>query len=417
MPKQPKSTISKQSRPNPLSRPVNKPTFTCDACMADFNNQNPIEIHGDSVCRDCFDTGIKPQFEQAAASETQYPVKWGGKIIELNKDIQKFFSKSFRETWTARVREYETSSKERVYCAGSASNTEPCGLFLGTKAKHRLAKKCNCCGYYSCADCETSFPADPSEHICAEAADEPVDDPFQGLERGRDYQRCPVCDVAIELRDGCNHMTCSMGNCNTHFCFLCGEPATRDSGHWTVGRPCPLYNRAGEGNAQYDHQAAAPPPAEEVAVMEALLVEINAETQGVISHADDPPELRLRRLDRRWLEELRVQLEREHQEAQEAGQQEAPYYQALLALIPGLQVLSGWYTLHLEQDERTRGHKRTLLTGAGLPLGTFLIILPPGTMDRYPRVSAIMRIVLAGLGGEDMNTVAAERLAEADDDA
>jgi hypothetical protein len=51
----------------------------------------------------------------------------------------------------------------------------------------------------------------------------------KGVVRGRDFQRCNGCKIAIGLRDGCNHMTCT--KCRHNFCHICGKDAEEDSGH------------------------------------------------------------------------------------------------------------------------------------------------------------------------------------------
>jgi hypothetical protein len=52
---------------------------------------------------------------------------------------------------------------------------------------------------------------------------------MEGQERGKDYQYCPSCKLPICLIDGCNQVTCQ---CGENFCFICGQVAGKDSGHW-----------------------------------------------------------------------------------------------------------------------------------------------------------------------------------------
>ena len=213
-----------------------------------------------------------------------------------------------------------------------------------------------------------------------------------------------------------------MGNCGTHFCFLCGEPATRNSGHWTIGKPCPLYHRAGQANAQYDAQRAGPPELQDImnmppqvqAIADAMVAEIEAEARHFEPQADDPPEVRLRRSDRHWLRELRDQIILENDEA--AGHQPAAWFEPLRSLLGLLQVLAAYYTIHLEEDVETRGLRRATLAVTSIFLAPVLAALPAETVERYPRVSRIVQSVMAGIMGDDMRAHAAERLADQSND-
>jgi hypothetical protein len=71
----------------------------------------------------------------------------------------------------------------------------------------------------------------------------------EGLVRRVDFQRCSKCKIAIGLRDGCNHMACT--KCGHNFCYICGEDAREDSGHWSPGG-CPRYGQPGQQNAIFD---------------------------------------------------------------------------------------------------------------------------------------------------------------------
>ncbi|KAG8988270.1 hypothetical protein FRB94_000934 [Tulasnella sp. JGI-2019a] len=36
------------------------------------------------------------------------------------------------------------------------------------------------------------------------------------------WKRCPICQIPVERTVGCNHMTCKVSACNTHFCYVDG---------------------------------------------------------------------------------------------------------------------------------------------------------------------------------------------------
>ncbi|KAI7150440.1 hypothetical protein KC344_g99 [Hortaea werneckii] len=75
-------------------------------------------------------------------------------------------------------------------------------------------------------------------------------DPFTGMQRGKDYQLCPKCQTPINLAAGCNHLMCG---CGTSFCYICGlDISLVEMDHFAVGMPCPRYNQPGTSAALYD---------------------------------------------------------------------------------------------------------------------------------------------------------------------
>eukprot|EP00934_Nitzschia_sp_Nitz4_P007274 Nitzschia sp. Nitz4//scaffold247_size31676//22229//23767//NITZ4_007931-RA/size31676-processed-gene-0.20-mRNA-1//-1//CDS//3329543958//7264//frame0 len=55
------------------------------------------------------------------------------------------------------------------------------------------------------------------------------------------WKQCPKCSVMIELRSGCNHMTCL--SCRHEFCFKCLKPWCKEAGMCPSGE-CPLWEEA-----------------------------------------------------------------------------------------------------------------------------------------------------------------------------
>ncbi|OSS50202.1 hypothetical protein B5807_04975 [Epicoccum nigrum] len=76
---------------------------------------------------------------------------------------------------------------------------------------------------------------DTESHVCEENGDYKQ---FRGLVR-KSYRECPECRSAVELRDACNHITCT---CGTQFCYACGKI-------WPGVHGCPNY-----GPAIYDDE-------------------------------------------------------------------------------------------------------------------------------------------------------------------
>ncbi|KAK4616007.1 hypothetical protein CLAFUW4_10219 [Fulvia fulva] len=58
-------------------------TFECAVCLETSDCSTGISILEDQVCTPCFVEEIIPQFHTAERTESQYPVKWGGKEVKL----------------------------------------------------------------------------------------------------------------------------------------------------------------------------------------------------------------------------------------------------------------------------------------------------------------------------------------------
>lgn len=308
--------------------------FDCTSCMENVHG-TPTSIHGHSFCDDCVEGGIVPQFHNALKDETQYPVRSGAAEIDIST-VSRFLSKKFLADWAIKTQEHSTPIPDRMYCC-----TGTCSKFLGLKSRHRSTKVCSDCGGRSCADCGGPI-AEDKQHVCQKDHSSA----FEGLQKGRDYQTCPECTTNVELGSGCNHMTCKM--CRLEFCYICGEPATANSGHWRVGNPCPKYNFVGN-NPMYEQ----PPPADRPNRL-ALLLHIAegfrvANLEG-FAPADAPREVRLRNQDRQRLREV----------ARAASQEivRAPHnIMALSAVVVASGSLMAFIdlsTLHLQPDVNAR---------------------------------------------------------------
>ncbi|TKA63937.1 hypothetical protein B0A55_10675 [Friedmanniomyces simplex] len=232
----------------------------------------------DVACSPCFETGVKPLFENALLYEHEYPAKWGAVVLDT-LDFSKHLPQGFTTKWVFRQREYDRPAKEMVYCRHhvlsddssitalgqlailSAVDTDrsmhECGRFLGGTLPPTAARSiydCLSCEGATCGICATSFLQDGLKHVCIDAVEgaQAEDDPYRAMKRGKDYQRCPKCETPIELSEGCNFMTC---RCRVCFCYICGMELLSDEtivDHFEIGKPCPKWNQPGAINTHYD---------------------------------------------------------------------------------------------------------------------------------------------------------------------
>jgi hypothetical protein len=206
----PTTTAQDEPRPQKKTLELNKEKciglWECCTCAEEYNDTSDLAwteekpytsrkttINGELVCSKC----IKSQFTKALGTvfDHNFPARWSGEELDID-DFQSlfFWEHDFRTKYEEHRMKYESNLK--------ALND---------------------------ATLDAMVP--------------------EGLVRGVDFQRCARCKIAIGLRDGCNHMACTQ--CGHNFCYICGEDARENSGHWFPGG-CPRWGQPGQQNAIFD---------------------------------------------------------------------------------------------------------------------------------------------------------------------
>lgn len=126
------------------------------------------------------------------------------------KHVDKLFSQDFKKTWNRRFLEYKT--KNRVYCIG-----KNCGEWIKpshiTTEHGRKIGKCKRCSTRVCAICNNKA------HTSRDCPKDPATKQFIDTAKEKGWQKCFSCSAIVELKEGCNHMTC---RCTAEFCMVCG---------------------------------------------------------------------------------------------------------------------------------------------------------------------------------------------------
>lgn len=126
------------------------------------------------------------------------------------KHVDKLFDDKFKVLWNRKFDEYHT--KNRIYCP-----TRKCGAWIKPKyitmEKGRKVGRCKHCKTVVCAICSQKM------HTTRECPKDPETKAFVEVAKEAGWQRCYSCSAMVELKEGCNHMTC---RCTAEFCMVCG---------------------------------------------------------------------------------------------------------------------------------------------------------------------------------------------------
>jgi hypothetical protein len=100
--------------------------YECGVCASIFPKPASTTIDGSPLCKNCVLESIIPKFHEALKFETNYPVKWGGKVVIVPQGFKKYFDDydAFLKKWQVRLIEYNCPRTECLYC-------KVCTSFLG----------------------------------------------------------------------------------------------------------------------------------------------------------------------------------------------------------------------------------------------------------------------------------------------
>lgn len=188
--------------------PVTPKLVECLTCASDdvpFHKSVKLSC-GHRMCHDC----LKHVFEMSIKDPAMMPPKCCTNDHIPLKHVEKLFDLKFKMLWNRKYQEYHT--KNRIYCPA-----QKCGEWI--KPSHiqtyhgRKYAQCPRCSTKVCLSCNGKLhksrecPKDPEIAKLVE----------QAKEKG--WQTCYSCHAMVELKEGCNHMTC---RCMAEFCMICG---------------------------------------------------------------------------------------------------------------------------------------------------------------------------------------------------
>ncbi|TVY33371.1 E3 ubiquitin-protein ligase [Lachnellula occidentalis] len=126
------------------------------------------------------------------------------------KHVEKLFDVNFKKNWNHKFQEYST--KNRIYCPARR-----CGEWIKPGSMHRedgkKYGKCSRCKTKVCCSCNGKW------HGSRDCPNDEETNRLLETAKQAGWQRCYNCRTMVELKEGCNHMTC---HCTAEFCMICG---------------------------------------------------------------------------------------------------------------------------------------------------------------------------------------------------
>ncbi|KAL9021697.1 MAG: hypothetical protein Q9185_001061 [Variospora sp. 1 TL-2023] len=160
------------------------------------------------------------------------------------KHVDRLFDLKFKMKWNHKYQEYTT--KNRLYCParGCGEWIKPAHIHLvdGSNNSGRRYGKCTRCKTKVCAACNGPW------HSSRTCPKDNATKQFIEIAKKEGWQRCYNCSATVELKEGCNHMTC---RCKAEFCMICGVK-------WK-GCDCPWFNYQAVEHDRLQHMRVPEP--------------------------------------------------------------------------------------------------------------------------------------------------------------
>ncbi|CAK4031890.1 Hypothetical predicted protein [Lecanosticta acicola] len=243
---------------------------------------------GHRMCHDC----LKRIFEMSVKDPAHMPPRCCTKDHIPLKHVEKLFDMRFKTSWNRKYQEYHT--KNRIYCTAPK-----CGEWI--KPSHirsfqgRRYAQCPRCSTKVCTSCNGKM------HKSSECPKDPEIAKLVEQAKEKGWKTCYNCHAMVELKEGCNHMTC---RCLAEFCMVCSKK-------WKTC-DCPWFNYTQTPDADGLNDLRIPEP----------IQAIYRRAFGVHEPANQQPHLPLnaqpadhRRRQRTYIEEIEHRRQQERTDA------------------------------------------------------------------------------------------------------
>ncbi|KAI0404198.1 hypothetical protein F4802DRAFT_607624 [Xylaria palmicola] len=210
---------------------------TCIACGDGKSAKKLAKLKcGHRWCRSCLKRRFRVSIEDA---QNMPPRCCNSDIIPL-KHVNDLFNDDFKTTWNEKFARFSARGRNHCPRAKCREWIRPEDHRYHTNG--RTSATCRKCETEICGVCYNKWH--DSKHC-------PTDEgtaQFLKVAKEAGWKRCFNCKAMVELKEGCNHMTC---RCGAQFCMICGSK-------WKACE-CPSFNYDLDEEDAFDHvQIPAP---------------------------------------------------------------------------------------------------------------------------------------------------------------
>ena len=224
--------------PKPVKPPpiVPEKRVECLTCLSDVPLSRSAKLACQHrMCHSC----LRRIFTLSVTDPQHMPPKCCTNDHIPLKHVDRLFDLKFKKTWNRKYQEYTT--KNRIYCParGCGEWIKPAHIHTDTSGGASGGRKygrCTRCRTKVCCTCNGRW------HHGRECPRDEATARFAEIAKKEGWQRCFNCSAMVELREGCNHMTC---RCRAEFCMICGA-------EWK-SCDCPWFNYEAVENDRLNH--------------------------------------------------------------------------------------------------------------------------------------------------------------------
>lgn len=238
------SSIFRSPSQRAPSTPVHKEVQRVD-CLVCRSDDIPINktvklACGHRMCYSC----LKRQFTLSVQDPQHMPPRCCTSEHIPLKYADRLFDDKFKILWNRKYQEYTTGN--RLYCPAKG-----CGQWIKPtriKMDHTYGRKyarCGTCATKVCVLCNSKF------HTKRECPRDEETNRLVQMAKEQGWQRCYSCKAVVELKEGCNHMTC---RCTAQFCMVCAAPWKTCNCPWFNYQHIPDEDRLNDMRVPYPQQ-------------------------------------------------------------------------------------------------------------------------------------------------------------------